>query len=144
MEVVEQLDYLVTNAEVMELLRDVEKEAKSTGFKRPWTARETSQHVMAYLETVPSCNTSPPEVDKLMQSLSNFSPLHAQEPLRETEILNIANLRPTSVVALFAMIDKSLDRFGEDKLDEMLTIVNEILTAPPDLEEGAEEGIEEG
>jgi len=30
---------------------------------------------MAYLETVPSCNTSPPEVDKLMQSLSNFSPL---------------------------------------------------------------------
>ena len=32
-----------------------------------------------------------------------------QEPLRESEICNIANLRPTSVVALFAMIDKVSD-----------------------------------
>jgi hypothetical protein len=36
------------------------------------------------------------------------------------------------------MIDKSLDRFGEPKLNEMLDIIARILTAPPDPEgEGA-------
>ena len=61
-----------------------------------------------------------------------------QEPLREAEICNIANIRPTSLVALYAMIDKSLDRFGEPKLNEMLDIIARILTAPPDPEgEGA-------
>jgi hypothetical protein len=120
-----------------------------------------------------------------------------QEPLRESEIYNIVNLRPTSVVALFAMIDKvpvcgsggivmpvkcvrlsivarksglrifrgrpasmqgpltnvrlanirttrthkrtriwqSLDRFGEERLDEMLTVITSILTAAPEEDE---------
>lgn len=206
MEVVEQLNYLVTNAEVMELLRDLDKEAQSAGFKRPPIARETSakvccgtavrrrsgprrrrgtpvaalplpgvlQHpsraaaaavgsmqasamhastcggtnarraphvgldprgasaacvvaargtpaapqpvtfacdlvrtqVMEYLQTVPSCKTTSTEVARLMDKLNRFAPLDGQEPLRESEICNIANLRPTSVVALFAMIDK--------------------------------------
>ena len=45
MEVVEQLDYLVTNAEVMHLLRDIDDEATIAGFKRPPIARETSTKV---------------------------------------------------------------------------------------------------
>ena len=301
MEVVEQLNYLVTNAEVMELLRDLDKEAQSAGFKRPPIARETSakvccgtavrrrsgprrrrgtpvaalplpgvlQHpsraaaaavgsmqasamhastcggtnarraphvgldprgasaacvvavrgtpaapqqvtfacdlvrtqVMEYLQTVPSCKTTSTEVARLMDKLNRFAPLDGQEPLRESEICNIANLRPTSVVALFAMIDKvrvrvrvmvhadvksrvaicklaeqgsrgftqyvcvrvreifawflvdsngmcvhlharpeshalacshqSLERFGEEKLAEMLTVIASELTEPP-------------
>jgi len=47
MEVVEQLDYLVTNAEVMELLRAVEKEAADTKIARPPIACETSKYVRA-------------------------------------------------------------------------------------------------
>lgn len=38
-----------------------------------------------------------------------------QEPLRESEMYNIANLRPTSVVALFAMIDKVRAEMGAKK-----------------------------
>jgi hypothetical protein len=45
MEVVEQLEYLVSNAEVMKLLRDIDAEAKSSGFQRPPIARETSKQV---------------------------------------------------------------------------------------------------
>jgi hypothetical protein len=45
MEVVEQLDYLVTNAEVMHLLTDLDAEASIAGFKRPPIARETSSKV---------------------------------------------------------------------------------------------------
>ena len=45
MEVVEQLDYLVTNAEVMELLKGIDAEATSAGFMRPPIARETSKQV---------------------------------------------------------------------------------------------------
>lgn len=45
MEVVEQLDYLVSNAEVMKLLTDIDAEAKSAGFQRPPIARETSKQV---------------------------------------------------------------------------------------------------
>lgn len=48
MEVVEQLDYLVTNAEVMELLRNIDAEAKSAGFMRPRIARETSKQVVLF------------------------------------------------------------------------------------------------
>ena len=62
--------------------------------------------VMEYLQTVPSCKTTSTEVARLMDKLNRFAPLDGQEPLRESEICNIANLRPTSVVALFAMIDK--------------------------------------
>lgn len=135
MEVVEQLDYLVSNAEVMKLLTDIDAEAKSAGFQRPPIARETSKQVLRHLESVPSCNTTSEEVAKLIASLSEFAPLEGQEPLRESEMYNIANLRPTSVVALFAMIDKSLDRFGEERLDEMLTVITSILTAAPEEDE---------
>jgi hypothetical protein len=45
MEVVEQLDFLITNTEVKELLSAVEREAKDTSFKRPPIACETSKHV---------------------------------------------------------------------------------------------------
>ena len=48
MEVVERLDYLVTNAEVMELLMDIDKEAKTAGFKRPASALEMSSHVCTH------------------------------------------------------------------------------------------------
>ena len=65
-----------------------------------------------------------------------------QEPLREAEICNIANLRPTTLVALYAMIDKSFDRFGDPKLHEMLDIIGQVLSAPPDAE-GGEGGEEE-
>ena len=48
MEVVEQLDFLVTNAEVQELLRAVDGEAQDTSFKRPSIACETSKHVRVH------------------------------------------------------------------------------------------------
>ena len=48
MEVLGALPFLVTNAEVLELLREVDKEAKSTGFKRTEIAEEVSQHVFVY------------------------------------------------------------------------------------------------
>lgn len=62
-----------------------------------------------------------------------------QPRLRESEIYNIVNLRPTSVVALYALIASCDIRFGDEKLEEMLSVINSILTAPPDAEgEGAQ------
>ncbi len=108
MEVVEQLDFLVTNAEVQELLTAVDLEAQDASFKRPSIACETSKHVrvhspagrfvsfafcparsaracvpglpgppqvLAYLGSVPSCNTTSAEVATLMERLSAFAPL---------------------------------------------------------------------
>lgn len=54
MEVVEQLDFLITNTEVKELLSAVEREAKDTSYKRPPIACETSKHVSSSTLSVAS------------------------------------------------------------------------------------------
>uniref|UniRef100_A0A7S4KQM2 DNA-directed RNA polymerase III subunit RPC9 n=1 Tax=Guillardia theta TaxID=55529 RepID=A0A7S4KQM2_GUITH len=134
MEILDDCDAVLCNAEVLELVKSIQLEASKSGFQRPEVAVLTTNQVIQYLESSNSCNVTPNEVQQLYGELAKFPPLDGQEPLKKKELLNIANFRPTTLVSLYSIIDHAEARFGDDRLEQMIALVEKILSAPPEVE----------
>mmetsp|Transcript_4047 Transcript_4047/g.9749 ORF Transcript_4047/g.9749 Transcript_4047/m.9749 type:complete len:148 (-) Transcript_4047:241-684(-) len=136
MEVLTKCEVLVSIAEAKELLNEIQNESSDKESQRPWIAQEMTKQVLQYIENVSICNVTTEEVANLYQQLQAFEPLPDQDGLKHTELFNIANLRPTSIVEMFAIIDHAEVRFGDEKLEQMLDLIQSTLSAPPEREEG--------
>eukprot|EP00960_Hanusia_phi_P075563 768441-Hanusia_phi.AAC.4 len=167
MEIIDDCEAVLSNAEVLEVLRSIKQEATKSGFKRPEVHRheELCAHILpsslqvavlstdAYLESSNCCNVTPSEVQQLYAELAKFPPLEGQMPLKKKELLNIANFRPTTLVSLrFAVFSagradmfrgQAEARFGDDRLEEMIALVEKTLSAPPEVESEEMEQAEE-
>mmetsp|Transcript_25163 Transcript_25163/g.51183 ORF Transcript_25163/g.51183 Transcript_25163/m.51183 type:complete len:155 (+) Transcript_25163:164-628(+) len=138
MEILVKGKILVTNTEAKELLNEVKSESSTKETRRPLIAQEMTKQVLAYLEGTSVCNVTGQEVAATLKRLAAFPPLAGQEGLRQTEMFNIVNVRPSTLVEMFAIIDHAEVRFGDDKLEELLDLIQAELSPPPESEEAPE------
>jgi hypothetical protein len=77
---------------------------------------------MDYLTSPPSPlnDYSQSTIRDLLQALEPFQ-------LEEAELLMILNLRPASVPELDVVVEEAQDRFGEDKMIEIVDIIERVL-----------------
>lgn len=122
MEVVKTPHLLLSNYEVYDLLQE-EGKSNSKGKKpsqKATIAYETEQYLKSY---TPSTVTSPEIVKQFLVAFKKYR-------LTKGEKLQILNHRPTSLVELQLLIEESEERFSEDIMNEMITMVAEIIPEP--------------
>mmetsp|Transcript_12384 Transcript_12384/g.24544 ORF Transcript_12384/g.24544 Transcript_12384/m.24544 type:complete len:130 (-) Transcript_12384:149-538(-) len=128
MEVLDSFESLLTNAEVAEVLKDNKKRGHEDS--RPLVMVELEKRVTKYLAEGPGKGATREQVEELSQRLSEVKPLEGETGLKVTETLNIANLRPTQLVEMYTVLASAEARFGDEKLGEMLEIVEQCLPLP--------------
>ncbi|KAI0783421.1 HRDC-like protein [Abortiporus biennis] len=155
MEVVNQRSALLSNYEVLTLLRELEndhlartrtalrikKEEEAAGIARTHAPPEevlenlrtveveAIQHLSA--EYQPTNSQSEAGIERLTRSLAAYD-------LTKAEKLQIVNLAPTEAVELYVIVEELEDRLG-GQLDDILTAVRESLTNTPVAERSTEE-----
>jgi hypothetical protein len=118
MEIVTKFECLLSNAEVMAMIRENhDKLEAGTATGRPeevsplyfdncfmWKvskcvqATEMEDRIHEYLSGLPSKLVETGHIETLFKKLRGFTPTEGQPGFKPTELLNIANLRPTSLV----------------------------------------------
>lgn len=111
----------LTNFEVLDFLRSRGASKDITRVIAPVAPSEYK--VFDYLMETVACNQKRENINELMEKLSKFK-------LAKAEVLNIINLRPSSLVEIDPMIEQSEKRFGE-QLEEIVNVVAEVLPAAP-------------
>lgn len=107
---------LLSNAEVLDLLKEVGSRGKKSKKSQSNTATILYE-TMKYLEETPAASI--PHVDMIRDlclKLKSFQ-------LTKSEKLEIINHLPTSLVELQLVIEESEERFTEDQMNEMLNII---------------------
>ena len=123
MEIVSKFDYLLSNAEVFGIIGDNQSKIESghaSGRPAEVTffcpqmivgraiiislsclqAVQVETRVKAYFDSLPSKLIRTEHIESLFQRLRAFLPAEGQAGFKQTELMNIANLRPTSLVHL--------------------------------------------
>ncbi|PSR83948.1 hypothetical protein PHLCEN_2v5564 [Hermanssonia centrifuga] len=147
MEVVNQRSALLSNFEVLTLLRELEsdhlartrtalrikKEEESVG--SPTKNHAPIEEVLENLRTIeveaiqylaadyqPTASQTEAGIQQLTRGLSPYN-------LNKAEKLQIVNLAPTEAVELYVIVEELEDRFGA-RIDDILSTVRESLTQP--------------
>ncbi|POO02092.1 RNA polymerase II, Rpb [Trema orientale] len=79
--------------------------------------------VYDYLVETAACNQTPENINEFLEKSKKYD-------LAKAEVLNIINIRPTTPVEIYSMIEQCDDRFG-DTVEELVEIVAEVLPPPP-------------
>ncbi|KAI7866745.1 RNA polymerase Rpb4-domain-containing protein [Spinellus fusiger] len=131
----------MSNYEVLELLNERQAFQKEALEKNPLQVYPehlcTIQFEMSdYLKSTPCSTQTPQQVKAFLTAMKDYI-------LTKAEKLQILNLRPKSVVELYLLIEECEERFTEEALDTMLTMITTTLERDDDevYEEG--EGEEE-
>ncbi|KAF4352872.1 hypothetical protein F8388_002062 [Cannabis sativa] len=90
--------------------------------------------VYDYLVETAACNQSQENINEFLEKSKKYD-------LAKAELLNIINIRPSTPVELYSMIEQCDDRLG-DTVEELVEVVVEVLPPPP-TETANEEGTSE-
>jgi len=154
MEVVDRRSALLSNYEVLTLLRELESDhlAKARTALRIKKEEEASgspvKHHVVQEEVCENLRTI--EVEAIQYLSADYQPTGSQTEngivqltkslaaydLAKAEKLQIVNLAPTEPVELYVIVEELEDRFG-DRIDDMLQTVRSSLTQPAGAEAAA-------
>ncbi|KAK4365945.1 hypothetical protein RND71_013825 [Anisodus tanguticus] len=122
----------LTNFEVLDFLRSRGAGRDPT---RVLVSVEPSEFkVYDYLEQTAACNQTRQSIDEFLRKCKSIK-------LAKAEILNIINVRPSSLVELYPIIEEYDTRFGEaaETMEEFVESVVQLLPAPPNQMESEQE-----
>ncbi|OQR76041.1 DNA-directed RNA polymerase III subunit RPC9-like [Tropilaelaps mercedesae] len=119
MSVVRPMAALLSNFEVLSILKASQSEAKSCK-----SLATLSYETLKHLEQSPAAKQSEDVVVAFLQEIKNFP-----KPLSKAEKLQLLNLRPTNVAELQVIIENVEERLTEQELDTLLEIVGKLI--PP-------------
>lgn len=124
MEVVDACSALLSNREVLELLRNNISKKQQTNLAT--ILYETT----SYLESSPIANSS-------MKNLAEFLDILKENKydLSKLEKIQLANLIPQNESELLLMIDKFEEKFTEEQRSNLLQIIQNTLNKPCDQDE---------
>ncbi|CAL5408082.1 unnamed protein product [Camellia sinensis] len=91
--------------------------------------------VFDYLEQSAACNQTRERITEFVKKCKKYN-------LAKAEILNIINIRPSSVVEIDPIIEECESRLG-DCVEELVELVAEVLPAPPTQTESDDAGFED-
>ncbi|GKV19659.1 hypothetical protein SLEP1_g29888 [Rubroshorea leprosula] len=126
----------LTNFEVLDFLRSRGASKDPTRVIVPVAPSEFK--VYDYLVETAACNQTREHINEFLEKCKKYS-------LAKAEVLNIINLRPSSLVEIDPIIEQSEKRF-EEQLEGLVNLVAEVLptgsTQPKPEEEIEEENVE--
>ncbi|GLT61554.1 hypothetical protein SLA2020_342520 [Shorea laevis] len=123
----------LTNFEVLDFLRSRGASKDPTRVIVPVAPSEFK--VYDYLVETAACNQTREHINEFLEKCKKYS-------LAKAEVLNIINLRPSSLVEIDPIIEQSEKRF-EEQLEELVNLVAEVLPAAQQTQPKPEEEIEE-
>lgn len=125
MEVLEGQEKMLSNYEVLKILKDVKEATKSAKSSNKNLATITYETIN-YLEGLKHYNELRDEhVIDYLEEMKRFN-------LTKLEKLQILNQRPKSVVELQVLIEENEERFSEEAMDMILDIVGKTLPVKED------------
>ncbi|KAL7210142.1 hypothetical protein ACSBR1_031659 [Camellia fascicularis] len=95
----------------------------------------SSANVFDYLEQSAACNQTRERITEFVEKCKKYN-------LAKAKILNIVNIRPSSVVEINPIIEECESRLG-DSVEELVELVAEVLPAPPTQTESDDAGVED-
>ncbi|XP_044499693.1 DNA-directed RNA polymerase III subunit RPC9-like [Mangifera indica] len=131
----------LTNFEVLDFLRSRGASKDPTRVLVPVAPSEFK--VYDYLVESVACNQTRENVNEFLEQCKKFK-------LAKAEMLNIINIRPSSLVEIDSIIEQSDTRFDEEQLQELIDLVVTLLPPHPNqtnIQEGTnenEQGTAEG
>lgn len=130
MEVIDENAGMVSNFEVLEVLKDI-KEGVS-GHRKPGKNQTNLATILystlKYLEQTP-CNKQNRE------TIAQFTKAVEPFKLTQAEKLQLLNQRPTTAVEIQLIVEESEERLTEEQIEELLTIVTETLPGEEPMQE---------
>jgi DNA-directed RNA polymerase subunit F len=118
MEVINANEKLLCNSEVLHFLRELKENDKKL-MKLQKNLATVAYETTKYLEDVRVPTTQQPDqVRQLLLALKSFR-------LTKSEKLQIVNQRPETVLELQLLIEENEERFSEQALEQILTIVEQ-------------------
>ncbi|WOH11333.1 hypothetical protein DCAR_0830816 [Daucus carota subsp. sativus] len=114
----------LTNFEVLEFLRSRGAGKDTTRVIAPVAPSEYK--VFDYLEQSVACNQT-------KESITDFISRSEKFKLAKAEIINVINIRPSSVVEIDSIVEDCDGRFGEN-IDELVDMVAEVFPLPTSIE----------
>ncbi|KAI1129841.1 HRDC-like protein [Nemania abortiva] len=142
MRILEAQNAVLTNVEVYTFLSDQAKQYQSQKRRGPNNLEMLRGEMIKYFETSPgplSQKPLPYDVNSIPVLLKRLRPYK----ISKGECIMVVNMRPTSTAALNAVIEDMENRFNEEKQEEILNIIIEVLGEfPPPAEEGDEDAME--
>ncbi|XP_051148155.1 uncharacterized protein LOC127263182 [Andrographis paniculata] len=136
MKILERSAGSLTNFEVLDLLRSRGAGKDPSRVLASVSASEFK--VFDYLEQTAACNQTRDIINKYVQECKKFD-------LAKAEILNAVNLRPSSQLEAFMIIECCDSRLSEDQIDDFVETTTQILpqhTSQPESSDGKEESAE--
>lgn len=82
--------------------------------------------------------------DQTRENIADFMERCKKYDLAKAEILNIINIRPSSAVELYPMVERCDERLGEEGAVELANLVTEVLPPPPKQTESEDADVKEG
>ncbi|KAI0113536.1 HRDC-like protein [Nemania sp. FL0031] len=146
MRVLEAQNAVLTNVEVYTFLSDQAKQYQSQKRRGPPNLEALRGEMIKYFETFPGPLSQKPlpfDVNSIPVLLKRLRPYK----ISKGECIMVVNMRPTSTAALNAVIEDMENRFNEEKQEEILNIVIEVLgefPPPAEEDEDAMETTEDG
>lgn len=116
MQVASQSVVLLSNSEVLDLLKEVSAKGRK-GKKSQSNTATILYETMRYLEDTPASLT--PQMDLIRGLTLKLKPFN----LTKSEKLELINHLPTSLVELQLVIEESEERLTEDQMNELLNIL---------------------
>lgn len=142
MEVKNPNEALLSNLDVMRLLKDIQ--AGRNGHQKPTKDQQNlgtiTYETLKYLEGTPCALQAPEHITPFMDTVSEFK-------LTKAEKLQLMNSRPTTMVEMHLIVEESEERFAsEEQMEHLRDAVVSSLPGPepPSPEENEEVEEEEG
>jgi hypothetical protein len=114
MKIVEENLGLLSNDEVLAVLKDREAD------KQPVVSRATPSEIQAYTALLDHSSGSFKDREALQAFIDGVKPYG----LTRSEIVQLINHRPPSVVEIFLCIEDCEERFSEQQIEELLSLVH--------------------
>ncbi|KAJ8104948.1 hypothetical protein ONZ43_g7620 [Nemania bipapillata] len=144
MRILEAQNAVLTNVEVYTFLSNQAQQYQSQKRRGPSNLETLRGEMLEYFETFPgplSQKPLPYDVNSIPVLLKRLRPYK----ITKGECIMVVNMRPTSSAALNAVIEDMGGRFSEEKQDEIINIIIEVLgefPPPPPAEEGDDDAME--
>ncbi|KAI1780956.1 RNA polymerase II [Hypoxylon cercidicola] len=137
MKILEAQSAVLTNVEVYTFLSDQEKLYQKENRKGPANLETLRKEVLQYFEAPPGPLSQKPQPFDAAAIPTLFQRLRPYQ-ISKGEFIMLFNVRPTSIAVLNTVIEDMEDRFSEEKQQEILDIIAEILGQFPQEEENGE------
>ncbi|KAL0414485.1 UNVERIFIED_CONTAM: hypothetical protein Sradi_1650200 [Sesamum radiatum] len=111
----------LTNFEVLDLLKS--RGAGKDPTRVIASVSPSEFKVFDYLEQTPACNQTRDIIHKFVDECKKFD-------LAKAEILNVANMRPSSAVEVYTIIEECDSRM-EEKIDDFVEMILQVLPPHP-------------